>query len=180
MSEEKGREAAKDLTEAFGFSYGEAMKSAAEIQQRNIRLAQDWAENLTKVMESQAETNRALTKAMQSYVTVVDEALKSQERTNRALAESLEAYREVVDRAAALQEKNTDLVRNFFEDVNGELQKGMESSQTLARNMMEGSERQMEALQKMMEEAMASYVSLMNAPFELYRKNLESFGGRSE
>jgi hypothetical protein len=41
---------------------------------------------------------------------------------------------------------------------------------------MEGSERQMEAFQAMLGEAMNSYTDLLNAPFDLYRKNLEALG----
>jgi hypothetical protein len=45
---------------------------------------------------------------------------------------------------------------------------------------MEGSEKQMEAFQAMLSEAMNSYTNLMDAPFELYRKNLEAFGGQGK
>jgi hypothetical protein len=145
-----------------------------------MQLAQGWVEGLTGVLESQAETNRALTRAMEAYVGVVEEALRSQERTNRALTESLEAYREVVERAGALQEKSTDLVQGFFGDVTAELREGMQSSQATAKTLMDGSEKQMEAFQKMLGEAMETYMNLLNAPLSLYQKNLEAFGKRGE
>jgi hypothetical protein len=113
-------------------------------------------------------------------VSVVEEALRGQERTNRALAESLEAYRDVVERAAALQERSTDLVQGFFGDVTVELREGMQNSQAVAQSLMEGSEKQMDAFQRMLGEAMDTYMNLLNAPLTLYQKNLEALGGRGE
>ncbi len=114
---------------------------------------------------------------LESYVKVVDEALKSQERTNRALAESMESYKEVVEKVSALQEKNTAMTEGFLKDVTGELKRGTETSEAVAQSLMQGSEKQMEAFQGMLAEAMDSYTSLMNAPLALYQKNLEAFGG---
>jgi hypothetical protein len=114
---------------------------------------------------------------LESYVKVVDEALKSQERTNRALAESMESYKEVVEKVSALQDKNTAMTEVFFKDLTGELQRGNETSEAVAQNLMQGSEKQMEALQGMLSETMDSYTSLMNAPLALYQKNMEAFGG---
>jgi hypothetical protein len=177
---ETGTEAARRLTEAFGEPYREVVRSAVDAQQRNVQLAQGWVEGLTGLLESQAEANRALTMAMESHTRAVEEAIKSQERTSRALAESLESYREVIERNTALQENSTKLVQGFFGDVTSELREGMQGSQEVARNLMEGSERQMEAFQAMLGEAMNSYANLMNAPFELYRKNLEAFGKQGQ
>jgi len=180
MSEKDHPEAAQQLTEAFGEPYRRVMQTAVDAQQRNVQLAQGWVEGLTGVLESQAETNRALTRAMESYVGVVEEAVRSQERTNRALTESLEAYKEVVERTTTLQEKSTNLVESFFGDVTTELREGMQNTQALARDMMEGSQQQMEAFQNLLAEAMDSYVNLLNAPFALYQKNLEALGRRGE
>jgi alkylhydroperoxidase/carboxymuconolactone decarboxylase family protein YurZ len=175
---EAGPEAARKLTEAFSEPYREVVRGAIHAQQRNVQLAQGWVESVTGVLESQAEANRALTRAMESHTNAVEEAIRSQERTSRALAESLEAYREVIERNTALQEKSTHLVQDFFGDVTSELREGMQGSQEVARSLMEGSERQMEAFQAMLGEAMNSYADLLNAPFDLYRKNLEAFGGQ--
>ena len=172
---ESGPEAARRLTEAFGEPYREVVRNAVDAQQRNFQLAQGWVESVTGVLESQAEANRALTRAMESHTNAVEEAIKSHERTSRALAESLEAYRDVIERNTALQEKSANLVQGFFGDVTSELREGMQGSQEVARSLMEGSERQMEAFQAMLGEAMNSYADLMNAPFDLYRKNLEAF-----
>jgi hypothetical protein len=180
MPEKERPETAQRLTEAFGEPYRRVMQSAVDAQQRNVQLAQGWVEGLTEVLESQAEANRALTRAMESYVGVVEEALRSQERTNRALAESLEAYKEVVERAAVLQERSTDLVQGFFGDVTVELREGMQNSQAMAKSLMDGSEKQMEAFQKMLGEAMETYMNQLNAPLSLYQKNLEAFGKRGE
>jgi hypothetical protein len=180
MSEKERPEAAQGLSEAFGEPYRRVMQGAVDAQQRNMQLAQGWVEGLTGVLESQAETNRALTRAMESYANVVEEALRSQERTNRALTESLEAYREVVERSAALQERSTDLVQGFFGDVTAELREGMQNSQAMAKSLMDGSEKQMEAFQKMLGEAMETYMNQLNAPLSLYQKNLEAFGKRGE
>ena len=169
-------EGAKRLSEAFGESYQQVVRTAVDNQQRNVQLAQSWVESVTGVMESQAETNRALTRAMESYARVVDEAVKSQERTSRALSESLDAYREVIERTTDLQERNTKLVENLFGGVTGELRGQMEGSQEMIKALMQGSERQMSAFQEMLAEATASYANLMNAPFELYQKNLEAMG----
>jgi hypothetical protein len=117
---------------------------------------------------------------MESYVGVVEEALRSQERTNRALAESLEAYRDIVERSAELQQRSTDLVQGFFGDVTAELRDGMQNSQAMAKNLMDGSEKQVEAFQRMLGEAMNTYMNLLNAPLSLYQKNLETFGKRGE
>ena len=180
MSEKEQPDATQRLTEAFGEPYRRAMENAVDVQQRNVQLAQGWVEGLTGVLESQAEATRALTTTMESYVNVVEEAIRSQERTNRALAESLESYREVVERTTALQDKSTDLVQGFFGDVTRELREGMQNSQALAQGLMEGSEKQMEAFQRMLGETMDTYVNLLNAPLALYQKNLEAFGRRSE
>ena len=180
MPEKERPETAQRLTEAFGEPYRRVMQSAVDAQQRNVQLAHGWVEGLTGVLESQAEANRALTSAMESYVGVVEEALRSQERTNRALAESLEAYKEVVERAAALQERSTDLVQGFFGDVTVELREGMQNSQAMAKSLMDGSEKQMEAFQRMLGEAVDTYMNLLNAPLALYQKNLEALGRRGE
>jgi hypothetical protein len=180
MPEKERAEAEQRLSEAFGEPYGRVMQNAVDAQQRNVQLAQGWVEGLTGVLKSQAETNRALTRAMESYVGVVEEALRSQERTNRALAESLEAYREVVERTTTLQEKSTDLVQGFFGDVTTELREGMQNTQAVAQGLTEGSEKQMDAFQKMLAEAMDTYMNLLNAPLSLYQKNLEALGGRDE
>ena len=177
---DKERPAAERLTEAFGEPYREVVRNAVDAQQRNVQLAQGWVESVTVVLESQAETNRALTRAMEAHTNAVEEAIKSQERTSRALAESLEVYKDVIERNAALQEKSMDLVQGFFGDVTGELRQGMQTSQDVAKTLMEGSEKQMEAFQAMLSEAMNSYTNLMDAPFELYRKNLEAFGGQGK
>ena len=180
MSDKERPEATQRLTEAFGEPYRRVMQNAVDAQQRNVQLAQGWVEGLTGVLESQAETNRALTRAMESYVNVVEEAIRSKERTSRALAESLEAYKDVVERTTNLQERSTNLVESFFGDVTTELREGMQNSQVLAQGMMEGSQQQVEAFQKMMAEAMDSYMNLLNAPFALYQKNLEALGRRGE
>ena len=155
MPEKDRPETAQRLTEAFGEPYRRVMQSAVDAQQRNVQLAQGWVEGLTGVLESQAETNRAL-------------------------AESLEAYKEVVERAAALQERSTDLVQGFFGDVTVELREGMQNSQAMAKSLMDGSEKQMEAFQRMLGEAVDTYMNLLNAPLSLYQKNLEALGRRGE
>jgi len=177
---EKGPEAAQRLAEAFGEPYREVVRGAVDAQQRNVQLAQGWVEGLSGLLESQAEANRALTRAMESHTNAVEEAIKSQERTSRALAESLESYKEVIGRNTVLQENSTKLVQGFFGDVTTELREGMQGSQEVARSLMEGSEKQMEAFQSMLGEAMNSYANLMNAPFDLYRKNLEAFGKQGQ
>ncbi|MGH3147593.1 MAG: hypothetical protein ACRDTR_17505 [Rubrobacter sp.] len=176
MPERDTLRAAEKLTEAFGEPYREVVRGVVDAQQRNVQLAQGWVEDVTGVLESQAEANRALTRAMGAHTKAVEEAIRSQERTSRALAESLEAYKDVIERNTALQEKSTDLVQGFFGDVTGELRQGMQGSQDVARVLMEGSERQMEAFQAMLGEAMSSYTDLLNAPFDLYKKNLEALG----
>jgi hypothetical protein len=173
---EQGSEAARRMAEAFGEPYREVLRGAVDVQQRNAQLAQGWVEGMTGLLESQAEANMALTRAMESHTRAVEEAVRSQERTSQALAESLESYKEVIERNTALQENSAKLVQGFFGDVSTELREGMQGSQEVARGLMEGSERQMEAFQAMLGEAMNSYASLMNAPFDLYRKNLEAFG----
>ena len=180
MSEKSQSESMQGITEAFGDSYRKVVQGAVDAQQRNVGLAQGWAENLSGLMESQAETNQALTRAMESYVKVVEEAVESQERTSRALAESLESYKEVIDRTVALQEKNVETSRNFFEGVIGELKAQTDGNLRRAEEMMEGSERQLDAFQQMFQETMGSYVEMMNAPYEMYRKNMEAFGGKSK
>jgi hypothetical protein len=64
--------------------------------------------------------------------------------------------------------------------VNAELREGVQNSQAMAKSLMDSSEKQMEAFQKMLAEAMDTYMNLLNAPLSLYQKNLEAFGGRSE
>ena len=177
---EKGPEAARRLTEAFGEPYREVVRNAVDAQQRNVQLAQGWVEGVTGLLESQAEANRTLTRAMESHTKAVEEAIGSQERTSRALAESLESYKEVIERNTALQENSTKLLQGFFGDMTSELREGMQGSQEVARSLMQGSERQMEAFQAMLGEAMNSYANLMNAPFDLYRKNLEAFGKQNQ
>ena len=174
MLSERDQAGAEKLTEAFAESYRAVIGNAVDAQKRNFELVQGWVDGLTEVLESQTEANKALTRAMESYVKVVDEALESQERTNRALAESMESFREAVEKVSEVQKKNTDLTRGFFEGVTGELRQGADSSQAMTRDLTEGSRRQMEAFQQMLAEAMSSYTNLMNAPYELYRKNLDA------
>lgn len=176
MAKGKQPDGATKLTEAFGESYQNVVRTAMNNQQRNLQLAQGWVDGLSGVMESQAETNRALTRAMESYINVVEESVKSQERTSRALSESLNVYREVIERATDLQGRNTKLVESLLGGVTGELRDQMQGSQELVRAMMDGSEKQMGAFQQMLSEATASYTELMSAPFDLYQKNLEAMG----
>ena len=180
MTEREPAEAIRKMGEAFGESYRKAAENVAEAQQRNVRLAQGWVEGVGGMLESQAEANRALTTAMESHAKVVKESLESQERTNRVLAESLDSYRQVAEKFGELQEKNTELTRNLFEGIRGELENQAKAAQDNAREMMEGSGKQLEAFQEMFQEAMGSYTDLMNAPFSLYQKNLEAFrrGGK--
>jgi hypothetical protein len=56
----------------------------------------------------------------------------------------------------------------------------MQNSQAMAKSLMDSSEKQMEAFQKMLGEAMDTYMNLLNTPLSLYQKNFEGFGGRSE
>jgi hypothetical protein len=56
----------------------------------------------------------------------------------------------------------------------------MQNSQAVAQGMMEGSQKQMEAFQRLLTEAMDSYMNLLNAPFALYQKNLEALGRQGE
>ena len=177
MTENKGPEAADQFARMFGDSYRKFVENAVQAQQRNMGLAEGWADNFSGVLESQAETNQALTRAMQSYVKVVEEALESQERTNKALAENLESYREVIDRTVALQEQNVETVRGFFEGAMGEMKNQTDDSLRMAEELVQGSERQVDAFRQMFQEAANSYAQLMNAPYDLYRKNLEAFGG---
>ena len=177
MPKKDQTEAADRLAEVFGESYRRFVDNAVQAQQRNVGLAEGWAGNLSGLMESQAETNQALTRAMQSYVKVVEEALESQERTNKALAESLESYREVIDRTVALQEQNVETVRNFFGSAMGEMKSQTDDNLRMAEELVEGSEKQVDAFQQMFQEAIESYTEMMNAPYDLYRKNLEAFGG---
>ena len=64
--------------------------------------------------------------------------------------------------------------------MTSELREGMQGSQEVARSLTEGSERQMEAFQAMLGETMNSYANLLNAPYDLYRKNLEAFGKQGQ
>src|ERR671916_534149 len=91
-----------------------------------------------------------------------------------------EPYRRGMQGAVGLQERSTDLVQGFFGDVTAELREGMQNSQAMAKSLMDGSEKQMEAFQKMLGEAMETYMNLLNAPLFLYQKNLEAFGKRGE
>ena len=86
----------------------------------------------------------------------------------------------MVERTTALQERSRNLVEDFLGDVTTELREGMQNSQAVTRGLMEGSERQMEAFQRMLGEATDAYANLMNAPLSLYQKNLEAFGRRGE
>ncbi|CAN5837231.1 hypothetical protein BH23ACT11_BH23ACT11_26210 [soil metagenome] len=49
----------------------------------------------------------------------------------------------------------------------------------IAKELVEGSEKQVDAFKHMFQEAVNSYMELMNAPYDLYQKNLEAFGGGS-
>ncbi|MGB3682584.1 MAG: hypothetical protein WA990_08860 [Rubrobacteraceae bacterium] len=176
MAAEDYTQAAQKIAEAFGDSYRKVAQNAVDAQQRNVGLAQGWVKNLSELIESQAETNQALTRAMESYTKVVEEAVESQERTSRALAESLESYKEVIDRTVALQEKNVETSRGFFEGVIGELKAQTDENLRMAEGMMEGSEKQLDAFQKMFQETIGSYTEMMNLPYQMYRKNMEAFG----
>src|SRR5918997_1644164 len=137
--------------------------------------------------KDRSQAAERLTEAFgEPYQEVVRSAVDAQQRNVQlaqgwvesvtGVIESLDAYKDVIERNTALQEKSTDLVQGFFGDMTTELRQGMQSSQDVARILMEGSEKQMEAFQAMLSEAMNSYTNLMNAPFDLYRKNLEALG----
>ena len=109
---------------------------------------------------------------------VAQTPLSTREDVDRAVRQAEEAFSgwaatPVVERARVLFRFKA-LLEEHFE----ELREGMQGSQEVARNLMEGSERQMEAFQAMLGEAMNSYANLLNAPFDLYRKNLEAFGAQ--
>ncbi|MBA2693969.1 MAG: hypothetical protein H0U65_16000 [Rubrobacter sp.] len=70
-------------------------------------------------------------------------------------------------------------MENLFDGVTGELRGQMQGSQEIVKALMEGSERQMGAFQQMLAEATSSYTELVNAPFELYQKNLEAMRKRT-
>ena len=168
MTERRATEAGERLTEAIGESYRTVMNSAVAAQERNVNLAQNWAEGINDVLKTQAETNQALTEAMRSYVTVVDEALKSQQRTNQALTESLESYKEVIEKATVVQERSAKLAEDFFEGLSGELKMQTETNQQLAQDLLQSSTKQWEALQATVQESMNAYMNLLAAPFSYY------------
>ena len=86
----------------------------------------------------------------------------------------------MIERNTVLQENSTKLVQGFFGDVTTELQGG-NAGQPGGRPQPDGGLRsKMEAFQSMLGEAMNSYANLMNAPFDLYRKNLEAFGKQGQ
>lgn len=165
VSDREPTESAQRVAESLGDSYQKILTNAVAAQERNVNLAQGWAEGINETLATQAETNRALTKAMESYVTVVDEALKSQEKTNRALTESLESYREVVERANASQEQSVKLAQGFFESLESEVRSQAENNQALLQGLAEQSGKQWEMMEAMVRESMEASMRMFNLPF---------------
>ena len=148
----------------------DAVGGAVAAQQRNMGLAQDWAQSVTEAYKSQAESYRALTDAMTSSMEALEKTLESQEQTNRALKESLDAYRNVVESASETQERNMQLAENFFDNVVETLRNQIESSREF---LLEPATKQQELFQNLAQEWRDAYVRLLNAPLEFYRTGAE-------
>ena len=111
---------------------------------------------------------------------IAETPLSTAEDVDRAVAKAREAFPDwsatpVVERARVLFR-----FKMLLEEHSEELREGMQNSQAVAQSLMEGSEKQMDAFQRMLGEAMDTYMNLLNAPLTLYQKNLEALGGRGE
>ena len=148
----------------------DAVGGAVAAQQRNMGLAQDWAQSVMESYKSQAESYQALTDAMTSSMEALERTLESQEQTNRALKESLDAYRNVVESASETQERNMQLAENFFGNVVDTLRDQLEGSRAL---LLEPAAKQQELFQNLAQEWLAAYTKLLSAPLEFYKSSAE-------
>ncbi len=155
----------------------DAVGGAVAAQQRNMGLAQDWAQSVTEAYRSQAESYRALTDAMTSSMEALEKTLESQEQTNRALKESLDAYRNVLESASETQDRNMQLAENFFGNIVETLRDQLESSRSL---LLEPAAKQQEFFQNLTQEWRDAYVRLLSSPLEFYRANAERARGETE
>jgi hypothetical protein len=126
--------------------------------------------------EERPEAEQRLSEAFgEPYRKVMQSAVDAQQRNVQLAQGWVEGLTGVLESQA-----ETDLVQGFFGDVTAELREGMQNSQAVAQNLMAGSEKQMDAFQKMLGEAMDTYMNLLNAPLSLYQKNLEALGRQGE
>jgi len=78
-----------------------------------------------------------------------------------------------------------NLVGGVWEDRNGQETEPVydpATGEVIAETPLstKSSRKQMEAFKQMLAEAMSSYTNLMNAPYELYRKNLDAMRKMNE
>jgi wobble nucleotide-excising tRNase len=148
----------------------DAVGGAVAAQQRNMGLAQDWAQSVSEAYRSQAESYRALTDAMTSSMEALEKTLESQEQTNRALKESLDAYRNVLESASETQERNMQFAENFFGNIVETLRDQVESSRAL---LLEPATKQQELFGHLAQDWVEAYKRLLNAPLEFYQTSAE-------
>jgi hypothetical protein len=98
------------------------------------------------------------------------------ETINRA-AEQLartrgDSYRAVTDHTVALQERNVKFLQEVFEGTMREIRSQAESNWAVTQELVERVERQRDAFQALLKEAVDAYMDLAHAPFAYYRQGL--------
>jgi hypothetical protein len=98
------------------------------------------------------------------------------EKANRAAERLAETTRDsfgtVVDHAVGLQERNVRFAQGLVEDSIRELRQQAESNRALTQELVDGAERQRDALQTLFEESVDAYMDLAYAPLYYYRQGL--------
>ncbi|HEX4993134.1 MAG TPA: hypothetical protein VFV45_07855 [Rubrobacteraceae bacterium] len=101
----------------------------------------------------------------------LDKANKAAER----LAETTrDSFGTVVDHAVGLQERNVRFAQGLVEDSIRELRQQAESNRALTQELVDGAERQRDALQTLFEESVDAYIDLAYAPLTYYKEGLEA------
>jgi hypothetical protein len=77
-----------------------------------------------------------------------------------------------VDHAVGLQERNVRFAQGLVEDSIRELRQQAESNRALTQELVDGAERQRDALQTLFEESVDAYMDLAYAPLYYYRQGL--------
>ncbi|WP_396909235.1 hypothetical protein [Mycolicibacterium sp.] len=97
--------------------FADLAKFVLTAAERNMTLAQSWADVLMGTLKEQSEHARTNLAGMTAALEAMDRTLTSQEEANRAMRKSLEAHRQLIDHYLAAQERTARLLRTAVDDL---------------------------------------------------------------
>lgn len=158
MADNKVTEAAWNLTRSIRETSQTIADNAIAAQERNVRFAQNVFLNGIEVLKSQAEDTSNLVR------TLVEQPQKQQENI-QAIAQT----------ALAAQERTVKFAQNAYSNGVEVLNHQVESSRTLAQELVGHSKQQVEQVQSLAQESWNVYMQLWFSPIAYYKRTMDEY-----